>query len=266
MAVAGTAASLWRQQPARPGAPWIGAAVALGLHGLLAASIVGIDPARFHSDTPIVIEIQEPPPPDIKPPPPEPPPPPPEPRVRPLARRVPTSEPASPPPAPPPPNQETPPKTEEAPPVFGGTLSSVVSGGSSEVAVPIGNSLMTKPGTGPRTGEVSPYGSDGTRPFTPVADIYIAKYPELLFAPDSPDEIYPPEAKRMGIEGIVRFKLGIDEKGNVVRVKIVERAGHGFDERATRAMWRAKFKPAIGSDGRPVPCTHIWGYRFELQQ
>jgi protein TonB len=70
----------------------------------------------------------------------------------------------------------------------------------------------------------------------------------------------------MGIEGVVRFKLGIDEKGNVVRVKITDRAGHGFDEAASRAVQRARFKPAIGTDGRPVPCNIPYTYRFEIPE
>jgi protein TonB len=149
--------------------------------------------------------------------------------------------------------------------VFGGTLSSVVAGGPSAVSVPVGNTLMTKPDQGARGGEVKPYGGDGSGPFNPVADIYIARQPELLFAPNT-DDVYPAEAKRMGLEGVVRFKLGIDEKGNVARLKITERAGHGFDEAAAQALKRARFKPALGTDGRPVPCNIPYTYRFEIPE
>jgi len=87
----------------------------------------------------------------------------------------------------------------------------------------------------------------------------------LISAPAGED-IYPVEAKRLGIEGVVRLKLGIDEHGNVVYAKVVEKAGHGFDEAAVKAMKQAKFKPAKTSDGRAVPCTIIWGYRFENER
>ena len=129
------------------------------------------------------------------------------------------------------------------------SLSSTTAGDSS-VAVPVGNTLMTKPG--PRVEKPKPPSGDGTGGFVPVAEVYIAKHAELIPAPAGED-IYPAEAKRLGIEGIVRFKLGIDENGNVVQVKIIERAGHGFDEAAAKAMKQAKFKPAVTSDGRPVP-------------
>ena len=103
---------------------------------------------------------------------------------------------------------------------------------------------------------------DGTGGFVPVADIYIAQHAETDRDAERRGD-YPPEAKRLGIEGMVEFKLGIDENGSVVQAKVVERAGHGFDEAAAKAMRLAKFKPAMTSDGRAVPCSIIWTYRFE---
>ena len=67
-------------------------------------------------------------------------------------------------------------------------------------------------------------------------------------------------------EGVVTFKIGVDEKGDVADVRIVERAGHGFDEAAAKAMRRFKFKPAIANDGRPVPCRISYTFRFNLTQ
>ena len=61
----------------------------------------------------------------------------------------------------------------------------------------------------------------------------------------------------------MELKLGIDENGKVVQVKVIERAGHGFDEAAAKAMRQAKFKPAMTSDGKAVPCSITWTYRFE---
>jgi TonB family protein len=133
------------------------------------------------------------------------------------------------------------------------------------MAVPIGNTLMAKPGKTAKPAEAKPAGGEGIHPFSPVAEMYIATYPEKLYEVNS-DDIYPPDAKRMGIEGVVRFKIGIDEKGGIAEVKIVERAGHGFDEAAQKAMWRLKFKPAIANDGRPVPCRIEYTYRFNLTQ
>ena len=122
----------------------MGAAIAVGLHGLLALGVVTIDPARFRAEQPIEIDVEEKlPPPEVKPPPPEVKPPPPEPP----AHRPPHSDSTPPPPTPPPPSEE-PPKTDEPPPNFGVSLSATTAGDSS-VAVPIGNTLMTKPGPKP---------------------------------------------------------------------------------------------------------------------
>jgi TonB family protein len=147
--------------------------------------------------------------------------------------------------------------------VFGVTMSSVVSGDGPGMAVPVGNTLMTKPGKAPPA-EAKPAG-DGTPAYTPVAEMYIDQYPVVIFEVKS-DDIYPADARRMGIEGVVRLKVGIDEKGNVVQVKVIERAGHGFDEAAVRALRQFKFKPAIAKDGRPVPFPVTYTYRFTLSQ
>jgi TonB family protein len=239
---------------------WMGAAVAIVLHGGIATGMLSIDPARFHGERPIEIEVAELPPPEVKPPAPLPPPPRPEPRHRVAVRPVRVASTASPPPTEPPPRAEPPPKPEDPPPLFGTSLSSTVSGPSS-VSIPIGSTLAAKPAAHPPAPAAAGGDGDG---FKPVADIYISKFPEKIFVPDG-EEFYPSEAKRMGIEGAVKLKIGIDENGNVVRVKVLTVAGHGFDEAATKALWRAKFKPAVSNDGRAVPFNLMYVYRFETQ-
>lgn len=243
--------------PRRSGARAAGlaAAIAVGFHGMLALAIVSVNPQRYRAEKPIEIDIEEKlPPPEIKPPPEEKPPPePPRPRI---VKRMPT---LTPPPTPPPPSAE-PPKADETPQSFGVSLNATTSGDSS-VAVNVGNTLMAKPG--PKVEKPKPLSGDGIGGgFAPVADIYISQHAEMISMP-SGEDIYPPEAKRLGIEGAVRIKLGIDEKGNVVQVKVVERGGHGFDEAAAKAVKQGKFKPAMTSDGRAVPCNIIWTFRFE---
>ena len=253
--------AFWAVSPRHPGRPWMAGAVALTLHAGLAAAVLTINPARFRAEAPIEVDVSAPPPPpEIRPPAPEPPAPRPEPRPRLIPHRAPV--PAPPVAAPPPPSAE-PPKPA-APPTFGVSLSSVVAGDGPGMAVPVGNTLMTKPGRPVHPGEVKPISGEGT-PFTPVADMYISKYPEVLHEVKGED-IYPPEAKRLGIEGAVKLKLGIDEKGNVADVRVIERAGHGFDEAAVRAMRQFRFAAAVGNDGRPVPCRIEYTYRFDLSQ
>ena len=247
---------LWTPRPG--GARVVGAAtaVAIAFHGLLAVAVVAVDPKRFRAEPPIEIDVEEKlPPPEVKPPPPPPedkPPPPPR-----VVHRIPNAQP--PPPSPPPPSEEPPPPSDAPPPDFGVSLNATAAG-DSPVAVPVGQTLMTKPA--PKHKEAAVPSGDGTGGFVPVAEIYIANHAELIDAP-SGEENYPPEAKRLGIEGAVKLKLGIDENGKVVQVKLIERAGHGFDEAAVKAMRQARFKPAVTSDGKAVPCSIPWTYRFE---
>lgn len=249
---------LWTPRPGGARVVSAATAVAIALHGLLALAVVTVDPKRFRADPPIEIEVKELPPPEVKPPPPPPedkPPPPPR-----IVHRIPNAQP--PPPSPPPPSEEPPPPSDAPPPDFGVSLNATAAG-DSPVAVPVGTTLMTKPA--PKHKEAAVPSGEGTGGFVPVAEIYIAKQAKNIWMPDGED-IYPAEAKRLGIEGVVKVKLGIDEKGKVVQVKVLERAGHGFDEAVAKAVRESKWEPAFTSDGKAVPCALIWSYRFESER
>lgn len=238
-------------------------AVALVVHGALAYVVLHLDPdARPSRDNqPVEIQVSEPPP----PPPPEvvePPPP----RARVVTRRVlaeppPTERPS---PAPPPPNQTPPPSAPtNAPPVFGVTMSSTVSG-EAAMAVPVGNTTMTKPRAAPADQAVKPYAGTGTPGFVPEPEINIGERPHVLREVNS-DDYYPQDARTLGIEGSVRLSVDIDERGKVVGVRVLRRAGHGFDEKALQAMKQFLFSPARrAGDNRAVPYTLAYDFTFSL--
>ncbi len=235
-----------------------GGAVAITLHALVAVGLALVPYRDWQRERVISVEIDvpPPPPPEPLPPPPEPPPPPPERTANPrkLVPRL--------PPPPPMPNQETKPTaaTEEAvQPVFGVTQDSVVTG-DSPVAVPVGNTLMTKDRT---LAKVSPPPLPPAPPpppaFAPVDEDAVAEFPEALV---KPEPNYPEVAQRMGIGGRVRLKLGIDRKGNVKSVRVLEKAGYGMDEEAVRVVWQYKFKPARGVNGQPVDFVITYNFTF----
>ena len=60
--------------------------------------------------------------------------------------------------------------------------------------------------------------------------------------------IYPETARRSGIEGKVYVQTFIDEKGDVVKTKIIKGIGDGCDEAAVNAVKNTKFKPAKQRD------------------
>ncbi|HTB58988.1 MAG TPA: energy transducer TonB [Polyangia bacterium] len=64
---------------------------------------------------------------------------------------------------------------------------------------------------------------------------------------------YPPEAKRLGLEGTVDMKVMLGEDGAVKSIAFVHPAGHGFDEAASDYVRRTKYAPARMPDGRAVP-------------
>jgi protein TonB len=260
----------WAPPPRRSRAELAAAAIALGLHAAIAAGLWLGNPSRVaRRETMVEMEVvqRRPPPPELRPAPPAPAPPPaPPPRPRVVPRRIAVLVPkaAPQPPAPPPPAEQPPKPAPEAPPIFGVSTSSVVSGDPAAMAVPVGNTLMTKERAAAKPGETpKPYAAEGTHPLVPVADIYIAQLPSVLHQVNSAD-IYPAEAYKMGIEGKVDLKITIDETGEVRQVKVIGRAGHGFDEAARDALRRFKFSPARTSDGKPVVASITYRFSFDM--
>jgi protein TonB len=242
----------------------VGTGIALALHVGVAVALVQVDTIRlFEKEKIVEMEVHEPPPPppEVRPEPPPPEPPPPEPKPRIVMRRAPDPTPAPPQEAPPPPNEA--PQAQEAPPSFGVTMSSVVAGDGPGMAVPVGNTLMTKPTKRAPPGPPPPPTGDPDGLPTAVPEISIAEPAK----PIHEEKVeFPPDLARMGIEGHVVAKLLVDENGNVRTVKIVQKAGHGLDELAREAFKKYKFSPGRTSDGKAVPTYVTFKYTFELPQ
>lgn len=240
-----------------------GALVAGALHAGAAAALVSVDVrALLHAtDRTVAFEVREPTPPAPPPPPPEPPPPEP-PRVAARQPRVFAPRLASTPPAPPPPHQSPPevPPQEPPPPVFGVTFDSVVDG-ESEVAVPVGNTLMTKDRTpAPPGPPPMPYAAPTAPAFSPVSEDAIAEWPTV----DAVKAPYPDAARRLGVEGSVRMRIGIDRRGQVRSLRVVAGVGHGLDEAAEKAMRASRFTPCRARGGDPIDCVIAYTYTFRL--
>jgi periplasmic protein TonB len=242
----------------------LGLTASVALHAVAVAGLLVVPPRLLTPKPPDVVELEvreppPPPPPDPVPPPPEEPPPPPPRRV--AVKPKPPEEP--PPPSPPVPNREPPPEPppeEPPPPSFGVTLDSVVDG-QSAVSVPVGNTVMTGERSKPTDRSPAPLPAvEGPPPFAPVADMYIGTPARQLREVKVP---HPPEAMRMGLGGLVVMRVGIDRTGSIRSVKVVNRAGHGFDEAAQKAMWKFRFSPCKDGQGVPVDCVISYNYRFE---
>ncbi len=242
-----------------------GAVVSLTLHAAAAGALVLVKPVSWQQRPALVeFDVLLPPPPSVLPavlherPSPDAPPPTQPPRVV-SVRRVVSK--ASPPKLQPRPAPERAAPQEPAPPAFGVTADSVVAGGS-PVAVPVGNTVATaerKPVAASPVAAIP--GTVQGDAFVPVVDVYIAEENEIVYKPSTE---YPNEARRMGIEGQVLLRVGIDRRGKIRSVKVIKKAGYGFDEAAEKALWQFRFTPARTQDGRPVDRQITYKYTFQL--
>lgn len=234
----------------------------LFVHILLGSVLWRLPRIVVERAAPVAVELSV-----VEPPPPAPPivEPPASPAPKPQATPKPAPIKAKPKEAPPPPSNAPPTPTQEPPkPVFGVTPESVVDG-PSPVAVPVGNSVAMAPSSPPPVAAKpvgfagGAMGGTGTAPFAPVPESFVRQWPKTLEEVKAP---LPDEARRMDGSGTVRLRVGIDEAGRVKEVKVIKRAGYGLDEAAVKAMWRFRFSPALGQDGKPVPFRINYDYIF----
>jgi TonB family protein len=98
-----------------------------------------------------------------------------------------------------------------------------------------------------------------------VSQDFVRELPRVLHEVKADDQ-YPLEARRLGLGGQVVLRVGIDRRGVVRAVRVIQRAGHGFDEAATKALWQFKFSPARAHDGQPVDFTITYKYTFQAPE
>jgi len=135
-----------------------------------------------------------------------------------------------------------------------------------EATVPGGGvTVPSSPGSGTRSGgaQQPQRGSVGGGGPVPISELTVL--PQLVGQPSRGEmrAAYPEAARRDGVEADVRLRLLVGQDGRVSRVKLVRRAGRGFDEVAVRMVRRFRFRP--GQRGaKPVPVWIPWTYKFRL--
>ena len=95
----------------------------------------------------------------------------------------------------------------------------------------------------------------GTRIAQPAAQVYTTQPP------------YPPRARELGIEGIVRLRVRIGADGSPREVKVVRPSGRSdFDLSSLNTVQREwRFRPARTEDGSAVESTIVVAIRFTLK-
>ncbi|MDR0965807.1 MAG: TonB family protein [Myxococcales bacterium] len=134
-------------------------------------------------------------------------------------------------------------------------------------AAPVGNTLYgaaPKVATDPKA--VQPYAAPDGRyapPAPPAEGRYVppARVTTLPKVTHKVSGNYPEAARRAGIEGQVVLRLRIGAQGQVLSARVLESAGHGFDEAALAAMKQFRFQPGT-VDGAAIATDITYTFMF----
>ena len=91
------------------------------------------------------------------------------------------------------------------------------------------------------------------------------KMPELIGGMEALQKKirYPLQAKSLGVQGVVYVQSIINEKGKIIKPKVVKKLGAGCDEEAIRVLKKSKFKPGYDK-GKPVKVRFTLPIFFRL--
>jgi protein TonB len=174
-----------------------------------------------------------------------------------VARNLPPPPKDPPPPpkvvTPPPPNQPPPPKAAPPPPInIGLSLDSTTKAGG--FAAPVGNTLYGKAADRAADPNASkPYAAPPAGPkFVP--SYKVTEPPSVV---SEVKAVYPEAARKEGLETQVLMQIAIDTDGHVTTARVLQSAGHGFDEAALEAIRKFRFKPArLGDEAVATEITY----------
>ncbi|MBU1070448.1 TonB family protein [Myxococcota bacterium] len=130
--------------------------------------------------------------------------------------------------------------------------------GGEGIVVPSGETVVGDVGdmAGP-----PPMAPERTPP-PPEPVVTVKSMPRVLSVPRMP---YPEEARRRGIQGEIQILVTVDVGGQVVAMDLKKSVDPKLDELAMAALKKARFAPAMGSDGKPMRYTLVYRYVFRLE-
>ena len=138
--------------------------------------------------------------------------------------------------------------------------------GGDGIAMPIGDTTLgdpdIEPPRPPRITTPKPQPRPEPRP-KPKPRVTVKTLPKPVNVPVLP---YPASARNRGIQGTIVLEVTIGKDGKVQKAKVIKGLGHGLDETAKRALMKARFKPAVGSDGKPMTYKIRYRYTFRLEE
>jgi TonB family protein len=128
--------------------------------------------------------------------------------------------------------------------------------------VPGGTGKPGSKGTGAKAPPTAPTSGTGAGdPWAPKTELSIKTLPEPLKVP----ELKCPAVQDLGVEGVVVLTVQVRSDGTVRSVKVSKSMGYGCDKVAADALRKAKFRPAIATDGKPADYELRYEYEFQLE-
>ncbi len=223
--------------------------VSIGVHVLLALFLIANPSAAKQASVWVEMAVQEtkpppPPPPEPEPEPPKPEPPKPKPPPKAVKFEDTTATPPPPDAAPPPPDPQPRRVVRQ---IQGLNAQSFATGSNTGLTVRAGNT------TGVKAGSETMSLDEATGPFDPRPYTAVTTAPRLRW---SPTMDVPEEAQKAGVTGLVNVLLDLDEKGKVVRVKVLSDLGFGTGDACAAAFRKSQWKAAEQA-GTPVPVTGV---------
>jgi protein TonB len=159
------------------------------------------------------------------------------------------------------------PEPDEPPPPFRIDASQTSQTGSVKVNVgtpggtPGGTGDPNSKGTGSRPKD-APVGDGNAAAWEPRGELYIRDLPQVLSVPQE----QCPAVQELGIQGVVILTVQVRRDGSIKDVKISKDIGHGCGKVAARALRRARFKPAVATNGQPADFELRYEYEFQLNE
>jgi TonB family protein len=77
--------------------------------------------------------------------------------------------------------------------------------------------------------------------------------------------VYPEEAKKAGVEGIVYVQMFVDEHGKVTEAKVLKSDAKVLEKAALDAARQWTFSPGISKDKKPVGVSITVPFKFKLE-
>lgn len=76
---------------------------------------------------------------------------------------------------------------------------------------------------------------------------------------------YPPEAKKAGIQGVVKLEATVDKTGKVSEIKLLESPDDSLAKAAADAVKQWEYSPYLGKDKKPAVFMMTVTVKFKLE-